>query len=197
MNQTALTFLLTIIFFLSGCSSSDYNKTANCNTYFFNQDTSTALYDATFRFEELQKETIVLKVTVANELSEGTVYSICIDSKGHAPSERENIGYFYVQANRIYKIDFSQYTNDLDENELMKMGTIVCQEDGNVDILSSDEKGWHEYIFVNEDTIEYHAYNNQVSTGYYETFIWQKDVGLVSYRSGFGALRDAIELSLG
>lgn len=41
----------------------------------------------------------------------------------------------------------------------------------------------------------YHSYNNQIETGFYESFIWEKNIGLISYESGYGAERDSIVLT--
>lgn len=41
-----------------------------------------------------------------------------------------------------------------------------------------------------------HEYNNQVETGYYETIIWKKNVGITLYKSGYGAQRDSMEIEL-
>lgn len=62
--------------------------------------------------------------------------------------------------------------------------------------LGEDESGFHSYLEVKGDKREYHSYNNQVSTGYYESFIWEKGKGLINYRSGYGAESNSIELQL-
>jgi hypothetical protein len=113
-------------------------------------------------------------------------------------SERLNLGYFYVQKNRIYRIDPTEENlNRLKTSEeLPNDSVIVCQDKDIKDTLSKDEQGWHQYLTVNGNKQEFHSYNDQVTTGYYESFIWEKNKGLINYRSGFGAERDGIELQL-
>lgn len=73
---------------------------------------------------------------------------------------------------------------------------MVCNEGGKEDPLGDDEKGWHEYIVVDGNRREYHAYSNLVETGYYECFVWEVGRGLVRYWSGYGARSNDIELYL-
>ena len=73
-------------------------------------------------------------------------------------------------------------------------GYIVCQNEELKDPLDENVKGWHHYIKVDGDKRESHYYNTAVDTGYYENMIWERGKGLISYRSGYGALREAIEL---
>jgi hypothetical protein len=120
------------------------------------------------------------------------------DSIEGVPNERLSLGYFYVQKDKIYKI---QPTNEnlskLKTNEeLQNDSVIVCQDKEIKDTLGKDEPGFHHYLEVNGDKREYHSYINQVSTGYYESFTWEKGKGLVNYRSGYGAEKDSIELQL-
>ncbi len=62
--------------------------------------------------------------------------------------------------------------------------------------LSETEAGFHHYIDVENDEIIYHSYNNLTETGYYETFVWKIGVGLIQYKSGFGAERESIKLDI-
>jgi aminopeptidase C len=48
----------------------------------------------------------------------------------------------------------------------------------------------------NDKQREYHSYNNLTGTGFYEQFIWEDAKGLVTYKSGFGAEKNDIELQL-
>lgn len=47
---------------------------------------------------------------------------------------------------------------------------------------------------VQEDERKYCAYNNEIESGYFETYIWERDVGLKYCKSGYGAERDLVEL---
>lgn len=51
--------------------------------------------------------------------------------------------------------------------------------------------------FTNDGTTcEYHNYNPNTETGFYETFIFEKGVGLVEYRRGYGAGREHVGLEM-
>lgn len=76
-----------------------------------------------------------------------------------------------------------------------------CSEDvqdryGKEDIRGENERGWHEYISVEDNKSEYHGYNSLIETGYYECFVWEIGKGLIEYKSGYGAGSDAIEVYL-
>lgn len=73
---------------------------------------------------------------------------------------------------------------------------IVCQEEEIKDKLKQEQKGYHQYLLVKEDLREYHSYNNMVESGYFETFIWERNVGLKYYKSGYGAELSLVELEL-
>jgi len=125
------------------------------------------------------------------------LYELKLSSIKDIAQKRLSLGYFYVQKDRIYKIDPTKENLDrLKNKELPKDRVIVCQNEEVKDTLGEEETGWYHYIEVNGDKREYHSYNNLVSTGYYEAFTWEKGRGLVGYRSGFGAERDSIELEL-
>lgn len=170
------------------------------NPFFFKNDISQMNYKGKFLFntdEFIEKDT-VLHINEIINLENGKVYELKLDSTNDIPNERLNLGYFYVQQDKIYKIEHNQENlNKLKEGEeIPDNSVIVCQEKELKDELNENERGWHHYVKVNGDIREYHAYNNLTSTGYYETFIWEKDKGLIQYRSGYGAERDSIELNL-
>lgn len=103
-----------------------------------------------------------------------------------------------MQKDTIYKIDLTEenLSKLKTSGELPSGSIIVCRNDEIKDELDKDEPGLHHYLIADGDKREYHSYNNQVATGYYETFIWEKGKGLINYRSGYGAARDSIELQL-
>ena len=110
--------------------------------------------------------------------------------------DRFQLGYFYVMRDKIYLIKNQEVVDTFQkEEELIKAGTVVCQEIEKKDSIEG-EKGWHEYITVSGDICEFHSYNDLVETGYYEGFAWERGKGLISYWSGFGAGRDSIDLEL-
>ena len=82
------------------------------------------------------------------------------------------------------------------EEDILSRGKIVCQDEELKDSLDENQKGEHEYMLLDKNQRQYHSYNNLVESGFYETFVWEQNMGLVSYRSGFGAEKDAIEIYL-
>ena len=53
------------------------------------------------------------------------------------------------------------------------------------------------YEFTCDGTTSVYRYvNDKVETGFYETFIFEKGVGLVEYKRGYGAKRDHVELKM-
>lgn len=177
---------------------------ASGNHFFFGDAVSEAEYRGRFMFRGVVEKDVKLLVTEVSELKLGKLYELKLDSSASSiegiPEERLNLGHFYVMKDKIYRIDPKEEnlirfrtTEALpDENS----GVVVCQEDEMKDALATDERGWHHYITVAGERREYHSYNNLVETGYYESFTWEKGKGLVEYRSGYGAERDAIELEL-
>lgn len=167
------------------------------NSFFFKNNISQLNYKGTFLFKKaIQKEVKVQICEIAN-LKTGKLYELKLDSIEGVPTDRLSLGYFYVQKDKIYKIEPTEENlNKLKTSDEVPNGSaIVCQDKELKDTLGKDEAGWHHYIDVNGDKREYHSYN-KVSTGYYESFTWEMDKGLINYRSGYGAERDSIELKL-
>lgn len=131
------------------------------------------------------------------KLKLGTIYELKIEPVEGVPKERLDLGYFYVEKEKIYKIVPTEENKiSLKKKELPVGSTIVCQEKEIVDSLSKDQKGEHEYLLINGDQREYHLYNDKVNTGYFESYIWKKKVGLIYYKSGYGAEGNLVELKL-
>jgi hypothetical protein len=168
------------------------------NVFFFKKNISEVSYKGKFLFNDFVEADIKLLINEVKGLKHGKLYELKLSSIKEIPEDRLCVGYFYVQKDRIYKIEpTKENLEKLKSSEILpKNSTIVCQDKEIKDTLGKDEAGWHYSIEVIGDKIEYHSYNNLVSTGYYEAFTWQKGKGLVSYRSGFGAERDSIELNL-
>lgn len=121
-------------------------------------------------------------------ITPGTLYELELYG-----TEGRHLGYVYFTGDKIYKFnDIENFEN----NKVPEDAYVVCQMEDMKDSLGENEKGWHQYIEVKGDTIEYHSYNNQVETGYYETIIWKKNVGITFYQSGYGAGRDEIKLEI-
>lgn len=178
----------------------DYNKTniIVSNSFFFKNNVSQLKYKGKFLFDDIVEKAVKLNINEVANLKYGKLYALKLDSIEGVPNERLSLGYFYVQKDKIYKIESTEenLSKRIMNSDLSIGSVIVCQNKEIKDALGKDEPGFHYYLEVNGDKREYHSYNNKVSTGYYESFTWEKDKGLINYRSGYGAERDSIELQL-
>ncbi|GLC80072.1 hypothetical protein [Lacrimispora brassicae] len=174
------------------------------NKYFF-PDESSITYKTRFTFleEEPLPQEVDLLINEILRFKHGILYELKVNYDGEFSGriyydwDRFHLGYFYVQEDKIFLLRGENILNEItSEEDIFSMGKIVCQDEELKDSLNEDQKGEHEYISVNENQRQYHSYNNLVESGFYETFVWEQDIGLVGYRSGFGAEKDSIELYL-
>ena len=168
------------------------------NSFFFKSNVLQLNYKGVFLFNTVLEKDVKLNINEVANIKYGKLYELKIASIYGVPNDRLDLGYFYVQKDKIYKIKPTEENlNKLKTStDLPNDSVIVCQDKEIKDTLSKDETGWHQYMIVNGDTREYHSYNNKISTGYYESLTWEKNKGLIKYRSGYGAERDLIELNL-
>lgn len=169
------------------------------NSYFYKDSSQPIMYQGSLGFgDEFVERTVTLGVNYMEQLKDGNLYELKLDYAEEIPEDRGTIGYFYVQEDKIYKINATEDSlNQFRESgELPSDSVIVCQEEGYEDSLGELEKGDHQYLEVDGDKRVYHSYNNQVESGYYETFTWELGKGLINYRSGYGAESDSIELNI-
>ena len=166
------------------------------NPYFFTNNISAQSYKGKFLFDDIIEQDLTLNIYELANFKNGKLYELKLDSIEGINAERLNLGYFYVQEDTIYKIAPTEQNLDMlkANEELPEDSIIVCQDTEIEDSLDENEQGFHHYLDINGNEREYHSYNNQVSTGYYESFTWKKDIGLTNYRSGYGAENDSIEL---
>lgn len=149
----------------------------------------------------VQTEQIELSVTELKRFEEGNLYELSWncdkDMRDSRGADRRYLGLFLVLEDSIYCIGDKDAKVELTTvEELQNAGKLVCSKSAKEDALAENEKGWHEYILVEDGRSEYHGYNNLVETGYYECFVWEAGKGLVGYRSGYGAEADAIDVRL-
>ncbi len=169
------------------------------NAFFYKNNISEVTYSGTFAFgEDLQKLDVKLRVKEVAKLKDGNVYELKLEPVDGVAEERLNLGYFFVQENTVSRFSASEENLKVlkSSGELPADSVIVCQEQALKDKLGEDEPGFHYYIQVDGNTINFHSYNNETETGYFESFVWEKNKGLVGYRSGFGAENDLIELQV-
>ena len=181
------------------------NRVREENSYFFPEGIQAVTYKIQSNLPELEsKEEIELKVIEIKKIEDGEIYELKVDYGKEIPTRYEDnwdrcvLGYFYIQEDKIYFINYDGKNIDnlkTEEDVIKSGGRVVCQEEGLEDSLTEDEKGWHEYITVSGDCREYHGYNTLVESGYYEQFFWERGKGLVAYASGWGAEADSINLA--
>ena len=181
----------------------NYFNTNIENPYFFKQGTTeqrySCIYDEPYSDYYIDATIeVTLHINKISEIDDGILYQLKMEPVLYYNEKRMILGYFYVQENRIYKItaediDINKFKT---KNDIIANSDIACQDEEIKDLLSEEIKGWHNFMVANGDTREYHRYNTGVETGYYEQFIWEYGIGLVSYRSGWGAESRPIKLQI-
>lgn len=198
----AISLLFSLGFTQSNNSPKPLGKSNKSNNaYFFNSNVAQLKYKGNFQFDSLDEDiekVIKMNIHKIADLKDGKLYELKLDYIKDAPSDRMNLGYFYVQKNKIYRIPpTKENLNKLIVNNIMpKDSSIVCSEKAIKDSLGKDKHGWHQYIEINGNKCEYHSYNDSVDTGYYESFTWEINKGLIYYQSGYGAGSDSMELKI-
>ena len=176
-------------------------RTSVKNQFFFPADQSSAGYQV--EFEDVETIELISKeadlyIEKINQLEDGAIYHLYFDGETNIPLNNLNLGNFYVMKDKIYKLNCSD--EDIEKikssSDIPSGSSIVCNEQEVKDPLSENERGWHESIDVDDETRSYHGYSTQTETGYYESFVWEKGVGLIEYRSGYGAGREFFEMKL-
>ncbi len=132
------------------------------------------------------------------KLKLGNLYHLTIDAISglKIPNERLSIGYFYVQKDKIIRLwESDDNIWSLSSETLEKLissdivpsrSVIVCQENEIKDSSEENQNGWHQYLVIDGNRREFHMYyKHPQSIGYWESFTWEKEVGLISYKSGY------------
>jgi hypothetical protein len=195
-------YLLNLLWLMlmAGCTQTSRPQVteskSGSNLFFFKDSVTRLSYHGKFLTDTLIEKEITLHMIKKAVLKHGNVYELKLDSVENFPSDRLSLGYFYVRSDKIFKLPNPEVDlSNLKANEDgIAEDAVVCQGSAKKDRYKEDEPAWHQYIETDGNKCIYHAYNSQVATGYYESFTWEKDKGLMSYWSGFGAERDGIEL---
>ncbi len=207
---TTVALIFTILTLLCSCGS--YGQTNNSTTVSSStmmkttettNETATDYwegkeipkYAGTYQVEERAGGTI--NATEIKKTALGKIYEVELDLKTSSLESIEKsrlaLGYFYVQGEKILRCDKSDSADVfVQKGEFPPNATVIFQDTEKPDSLQADAKGFHEFITVQGNTVVYHSYSNLVETGFYEDFFWEKGVGLIAYRSGFGAQRDEL-----
>lgn len=171
------------------------------NPFFFSNETTELTYNCKYEAAESYDNCVVkLQLIELGAYKNGHLYKTKLeglpDIQALDLKSRITFDYFYIEADKIYKIQSMPIgTKNSKENGLVN-GILVCQENEFSDVLGKDEKGWHYFIKTDANLREYHRYNNTIETGYQEQITWEKGKGMTSFLSGYGAERDHIELIL-
>lgn len=175
--------------------------------FFFPEGTESVRYQSDFSvtFQDFSdNEEAEILVIEMKRLGKGILYQLKIRTDGFDSYkddwgvERFDLGYFLVMGEKIYHIhseDADKLATCKTEEELIQLGTIVCQSEDKPDSIEG-EKGWHEYIEVKGNRCEFHSWNDLTETGFYERFVWERGKGLVGYFSGYGAMSCYIEVNM-
>lgn len=200
---------------MDGVQKAGFEDENTFNPYFFPEDKTIIKYEGEFdvagvyfkekdvRFGRVDVDVAVEKEKV---LENGILYSIKIVDEdkfyydngeiGEYGRNRMHLGYFYVQAEKIYLIRDLEIGPDITEKELLKYGKVICQIEPKEDVLDPEEKGRHEGIGIIGDQCISGWCQNYIETDWWESFIWQKGLGLVEYKSGRGALAELVYITI-
>ena len=190
--------MITIILaglLLCGCGVNGNNSISKENEYFAQTESEEYTYETVNFFME-DISAVQLRFNNISSYEDGDVYEIAIqaddlperyDIDNH---DRYNIGTFYVTEDKIYAL--FNHDEVPTKEDFLSGGVVVCDSNDSDEIIDG-----YEMKIVNEgDTCTFSMWNTLVESGYYCSMVWTKNKGLTSYRSGFGAERDPIELIL-
>ena len=156
-------------------------------------------------------EEVTVNFSKVKGYGEGILYAMTLEemSEKQFPDyvlERLPV-YLYVKEDKIYRI-FLAVLSEEDAKEIEgeaqlfsdeRIGTmVVCQEQEKEETVEESERGEIHTILRERDICKsnfanVNEYGNR--TGYWESFSWEKDTGLVGYRSGYREGADLIEIS--
>ncbi len=202
-----LLYFLFCVLFLSACGKknqetipSNLVEKSNLNSFFLENKFKLVKFKGRFSSEDgdIIERDVSIQIEKMIELKSGIIYKLKIQPIRGVSEERLLLGLFYIQKDKIYKIEPTEENIEIirKENKIPTESNIVCQEGEIKDNLKQEQKGYHQYLLVKEDLREYHSYNNMVESGYFETFIWERNIGLKYYKSGYGAEFSLVELEL-
>jgi len=174
------------------------HESVEYESYYFADDITAIKYKGLFVFHDIIRVEVAINEEILLSDENGRFIKLSLDEIDGVPDERLLIGYFYEENEVIYRITATDENINqlLEKGKLPEDSIIVCQTESLDDTLSDKEAGFHHYIDVENDEIIYHSFNNLTETGYYETFVWEIGVGLIQYKSGFGAERESIKLEI-
>lgn len=171
---------------------SEFRLEWNHNPYFFPEDTVKAVYsyrtgNSAERDDGGQTMRIEMSVCMEKAFYDGILYSLKAESiESGAEEEGLNLGYFYVQREKIYLIRDVDIDLVRTGEELGEAGTVICQPGSErEDFHKNITYGWHEFIRAADGKCAFYSYSDE-KPYFYEYFVWQDQKGLTEYRRGYG-----------
>lgn len=203
--------------YMEGVETEYFAEEEKINPYFFPEGLTTVTYDGYFHFKErnlrenklerevMHSEKITLNIRKERIFEHGILYSMEISDNGAfyfggndwGEENRSylNLGYFYVQEDKIYKLYLNYFMpereieDDITEEELLenKSTRIICQSEARHTGEWEDvwPKYWYDCVEIIGDRSEFYGEDSYRKT-FTESFKWQKGLGLVEYRRGSG-----------
>ena len=165
------------------------------NDYFCQTEKETYKYDVVDFFMENLSD-VQMSINHISSYEDGEVFEIKIQADDFSERytidsiDRYNIGIFYVTEEKIYAL--FNYEGVPEKEDFLNYGVIVCSSQD----MDETIDGYEMTITNDVDNCKFSMWNTKVDSGYYCTFIWTKGKGLTTYKSGFGAERDPIEIVL-
>lgn len=188
----------SLLISLSGCGSAidnqevkDSKDTKNItNTWFDTAENVAYKGDSSFPMERPDTFDCHIRNVYVGESPQGALYQLMIDvpAVAQVPEEVLNIGFFYVEPDRIYRmLELSQEEQRklLADGEIPDSAVVICQEQAIKD--KNNKKGWHERIDRNGELTGYYRWNDETATNFYEWIIWKEHVGIILYKRGYAA----------
>jgi hypothetical protein len=172
--------------------SSEEDETATSSET--SEDVSQTDYRVIYFFEE-EIESIPVSITKVSSSDDGDVYSYDIvydDQSFEYDMERDrfNIGTFLFKDDEIYVSTSLNYESD--EQDYLDSSVLVYSDEDYTD----EVEGYDVKLHNDGNLCKFTLSNNRVESGYYMEYIFNSDKELVYFRSGYGAERDPIEITL-
>ena len=200
-----------------------YTEEAHRNPFFFPHGTTIVTYEGSFWLDSVINQDINLNINLIKEINGSYLYSIHLDqleydgpfSQMHG--YRLHLGFFYVTPQAIYNrwppsFHMHGEYNESYEDFANRVNAIVIEElenygiDGWSLVSSNDIVGsvatqgqWRSYIEIEGNRRIFRVTNVdsfQGATRFYERIVWEEGRGIIHYLSGYGAMRDHMEIAI-
>lgn len=176
------------------------------NAFFPYSDGEVLAYDGNVLFDCPNEISGNIEVDLLKTCTDGNIYVLRLEELHQSIGERSNL-YFFVSNNSIWKLNMHDLlvadtekaiesinsSSDMFDYDMStnKIYCLVCTND--VTSLKTDS----DTVYSNDEIISSYRYSNSlVETGYYETVVFEQNKGLTKYISGYGALRDHVNLTI-